>query len=697
MKTTLIMLLLACASSLTLKAQTKGTSYKITRATENIEHKQYQEALELLDTELGNNPQCAEAYYLRSYIYSLHDMHANVIADSNFALKYATKKEADVKIGAHLLLGDEYAVVGDTAKALSHLSEAIVMDDDNEATIHRHINLLHSQKRYDEERRDIELLKQQWSQSSLSNVYIGRYYLTVKDYDNAQAHMDLAVKLSPSSAKPYFYRAKCYMEQQKWREAAEDVVQGSKIDFDNMGYGLMKQLADSSFVHINTSLKAQRMAEKNNYFWPYCLGCIYASQRRYQEALDYYQEAFDKASGNNAVLPYINKKLSEVHQNLGNYAEAISRINQVIEVDSTDVEWRQQRMTFYEEQCMYDKAIAEADYIISLYPDASVGYYERGAQEYYAKRMAEALDDLSIAIVLEPRYEAALVTRGCVYRALDMEDEARADFEKVLGIVSADCNTDDIYYRIYALAQLGRSDEAYALFTEQARTHTITYGGPYPYLKSRCLALMGREDEALTMLECSIEHSARAYYGLDDEPDLDAIRQNPRYANLQKQYADRMQPSSESVEAAENFDDIDPSLLETTEIPFTKDDGGTYAVKCTINGLPLSFTFDTGAATVSISNLEASFMLKNGYLDKSDLKYKTYFGDANGDISQGTIINLRKVEFGGLVLENVEAGVVHNQKAPLLLGQTVFSRLGKIEIDYATNTLRITRKKQLQK
>lgn len=116
------------------------------------------------------------------------------------------------------------------------------------------------------------------------------------------------------------------------------------------------------------------------------------------------------------------------------------------------------------------------------------------------------------------------------------------------------------------------------------------------------------------------------------------------------------------------------------EIPFIPE-SGCASVKCTINDLPLTFIFDTGASLVSMSQLEANFMLKNGYLKSSDFVGKGRFIDANGDVSEGSVINLRNVEFGGLNLSNVKASVVKNQKAPLLLGQTVLGRLGSIEID----------------
>ena len=87
-------------------------------------------------------------------------------------------------------------------------------------------------------------------------------------------------------------------------------------------------------------------------------------------------------------------------------------------------------------------------------------------------------------------------------------------------------------------------------------------------------------------------------------------------------------------------------------------------------------------------------MLKNDYLKPTDIKGKEYYGTASGDIAEGTVIILRKVSFGGMELDNVKASVVHNQQAPLLLGQTVLNRLGKIEIDYGRNMLKITSKKR---
>ncbi len=116
-------------------------------------------------------------------------------------------------------------------------------------------------------------------------------------------------------------------------------------------------------------------------------------------------------------------------------------------------------------------------------------------------------------------------------------------------------------------------------------------------------------------------------------------------------------------------------------------DGGVNVIPCSINGLALKFVFDTGASTVSISSAEAIFMLKNGYLKSSDFIGEHSYSDAKGEISEGTTINLRELSFAGFTLKNVKATIVHNLKAPLLLGLSAIDKLGKIQIDGMTLTI----------
>jgi aspartyl protease family protein len=128
------------------------------------------------------------------------------------------------------------------------------------------------------------------------------------------------------------------------------------------------------------------------------------------------------------------------------------------------------------------------------------------------------------------------------------------------------------------------------------------------------------------------------------------------------------------------IESIGNSRNEKTTIKMVKVNG-VYQVPIEVNGTSMSFIFDTGASDVSISLLEAEFLYKQGKIMEEDVIGTQQFMDANGDISEGTLINLKEVKIGNRTVNNIKASVVHNNKAPLLLGQSVFERFGKISID----------------
>jgi aspartyl protease family protein len=112
-----------------------------------------------------------------------------------------------------------------------------------------------------------------------------------------------------------------------------------------------------------------------------------------------------------------------------------------------------------------------------------------------------------------------------------------------------------------------------------------------------------------------------------------------------------------------------------------ENDNGVKYVWIEINGLRLKFIFDTGASSICISSSEASVLYRQGTLQKDDILDVQYFQDATGTISAGTRINLKTVKIGDRTLNNIEATVIENSQAPLLLGQTAFEKFGKISID----------------
>lgn len=109
-------------------------------------------------------------------------------------------------------------------------------------------------------------------------------------------------------------------------------------------------------------------------------------------------------------------------------------------------------------------------------------------------------------------------------------------------------------------------------------------------------------------------------------------------------------------------------------------DGGVYKIPCQVNGLRLKLIFDTGASSVCISGTIANMMLENGYLEKDDIVGTGQSIVADGRIVDNTIINIKELKIGEIQLKNIEAVVIHQQSAPLLLGQSAIQRLGLVSI-----------------
>lgn len=131
-----------------------------------------------------------------------------------------------------------------------------------------------------------------------------------------------------------------------------------------------------------------------------------------------------------------------------------------------------------------------------------------------------------------------------------------------------------------------------------------------------------------------------------------------------------------------NFAPIKHTTNSKTNVIKMHKKEGVYWIESKVNDIPMRFIFDTGATNVCISKTEALLMIKNGSLTEDDIIGVSESQIADGSISIGTKVNLRKIIIGSYVLRNIEAIVVDNENAPLLLGHSALSLLGKLQIDF---------------
>lgn len=656
-----------------IAAKDNALSYNLRRACEEAENGNSQSAIEYIEKELSDNPKNGYAYMLVASIYMENSKYGLARSATESALKYLPKKDKETRSDMYLTRGELLAIERDTIGAYADLATAIQLNPSNEEAYETRAKLLYMQGRYDESDADYRTILSLNPGGVAGRMGLGRNFLFRKDYDKAIEQFDVVLTLYPDLSDGYLKRAQAYLFKGDYLNAIDDACKAIEIDSNENALYLISDFPKEQLPLVVTKFKG--MAVKNPYDvkWWCLIGLIYTDKKMYTGAIEAFQKAFDI----DAYSVYL-EMISECYQEIGDYAKALEYVNQALLMNPDDLDLISTKGNILGESGDIDGAIAEWTNYIERSPDSFWGYYRRGFFEDNDNRTDAALEDYNMSIMLQPDYTYAYHGKGDMLMRKGQAEEAMEAYRKV---VELDTVPNNYSCAMYALLALGEKDKAVD-FMNRVIENDSTYCGNY-YDAACFYSLIGDLDKSLSNLRTSFEKGFRRFHHVRNDEDLEALRQTDGFKTLIEEYERKIPNASED----QNTDN--PEESERVEIPFTPD-GGCVSVKCSINELPLNFIFDTGASIVSLSQVEANFMLKNGYLKLDDFVGSGRFVDANGDVSEGTIVNLRNVDFGGLKLNNVRASVVRNQKAPLLLGQSVLGRLGSIEIDNSGKKLIIT-------
>ena len=669
-----VMMLFACFNSLEAQNVKRPESYNYQRGLEAMQEEKFDEAIDYFNKDIQENPKNGYSYSWLAHIRLVKEEYGKALTASDLAIKNLPKKDPEYVIFGYSTRAECYLCLGDTVKALADYATAIKVKPDELKLYDNRAQIYFEQGKYELSDQDYRKMIEMQPGDVKGYMGLGRNALRQHRPDDAISQFNYVVKLDESYSSGYSFRAEAELEKELWNEATTDLLTAMKCQWDQKAVLHMSELKDPAFTLMVSKLKIQAAKEANESTWPYLAAMMYVQNKDYKKALELYKEANHKDAS-----PVIYRRISDCYFELGEYDEALNNVNQAINMDSTDLSNIAKKANIYYEMGNAKAAISEWDKVLTLQPEYGFGYYRRGWFKELVGDMDGALEDLSMAIVLDPEDSYAYVSRGDVYLKQGKKDLAEADFKKVIEIEDSPKKYECIHYAYQGLGQNEKAIEAIDSIIARDEDRAGSY------YDAACLySRMKDKINALKCLEKALELGYMRFAHIERDFDMDFIRDTEEYKSLIHKY-------KSAHEASINAEATSTSNKEevTTEVPFTKE-SGVCKVKCNVNGLPLHFIFDTGASDVTISMVEATFMMKNGYLSSSDVVGSQRYMDANGDVSVGTIINIKNVNFGGMELTNVRASVVRNQKAPLLLGQSVLGRLGKIEIDNSKNVLKIT-------
>ena len=673
------MLLVACASlSLCTVAEAQNKyedSYNFQRATEAIGNEDYSSALEYLKKEVNIHKDNAYAYLFIASIYNKNNGHA--IANVNIALKYLPKKDRESISKGYSFRGGIYYTIGENDKALSDYNAAVKTSPGDIEFLQDRGDFFYNTGRYDESDADYRKMLKIDPDEPYAKMGLGRNSIARGEYQEALQYFDYVISLYSNYSRAFAFRAEAYFKLGDYISASSDIVTALGIDYDNKAFRLMCDYSEDAYTQLTARLKAKAISEKNNEYWQYCIGVVNENTKRYDMAVDAYKKAMSIDPDD--ITAY---RIMNCYKSVGNWELAFKYIDRAIDIAPDDMGYIKAKAELYLYTGDLDSAISEVTRCVEARPESYYYYLERGRFKSSKGDYEGAVEDFTTSIVLEPENLHTYVYRGCANLRRGEPGLAEEDF---MTCVRKDTVPGSISCAEYAYYYMGEKEKAIEFMDRLLEFDEEGY-----YYDAACLySLMGEIEKSVEYLKKALESGYDNFNHLLRDSDLDNIREDECYRELMAQYCKfQLIPETDGEPVCEG-----DYVERIVEIPFTRA-GGVTRVQCEINGLPLTFIFDTGASTVSISSLEATFMYKNGYLTADDVAGKSAFVDATGNISVGTIVNLRNVTFGGLELENVKASVVDSNSAPLLLGQTVLSRLGKIEIDYDRSVLKITTKER---
>lgn len=657
-------------------AQPQGKqSYNFTRALEEAQKGNNADAMDYLSKEVMENPNNGYAHMTMAILQADAENYNDAMASINLAIKKLPKKDKEYTGRAYASRAHLYAIAGDTITALTDFDKAIRINPDDEDVQEALGQMLYELKRYDEADNAYRRIIAINPTSVMGYMGLGRDAYALGNYEEAIHQYDTVIRMYDDYSSGYAFRAESYLKLGRYLEAINDITKSLSIDNDAKAHHYLFEFPDSQTPLVVTKLKGMAVKNPHDAEWWYYIAQLYNSKKMYPDAIEAVRKAYDIDAH-----PVFLELIADCCRELGDFPQALEAISQAQQMRPDDLDLISSKADILGESGDIDGAIAEWTRYIDKSPDFFGGYYRRGFFKDLSQQTDAAIEDYDMSIMLNPDYAYAYLGKGDVLLRKGQAEDAMEAYRKVIELDTVPNTSSCAMYAYLALDEKEKAVD----FMERVIANDSTDCGNY-YDGACFYSRMGDLDKALDNLRTAFEKGFRRFHHVMSDDDLEPLRTTEGFKTLIEEFRKEPEFSTDS-------DSTFPQVSERVEIPFTPD-WGCASVKCTINELPLNFIFDTGASIVSLSQVEANFMLKNGYLKRDDFVGSGRFVDANGDVTEGTIVNLRDVDFGGLKLNNVRASVVRNQKAPLLLGQSVLGRLGSIEIDNPGKKLIITHSK----
>ena len=674
-------LLTACTMALPGFSQSREDNrpYNLQKAYEVLQNDHDEDqALKLLSDQIKSTPDNVECWLLMCRIYRNQKEYGRAMSSVNEAIRVnKPKKSGFVNSTLYWWKSSVYDDMDNNEQEIEWLNKALdaARKDNKENVQNISFDLgqaYYEAKKYDESDAVYRQMVKEDETDQAAMTGLARNMIQREDYAGAVRMLDASQKYGDDYSETYRFRSEAYDKMGETDKAIDDALLWFEKDedaYDSAIIKLMMKHRTYAIAKAKTNMKSSDSKEA----WRVLLLSIYEEAGEYENAI----KEYDSLEEDYGKDEYIYAHRADCYDKLGLTDMALSEIEKAIELEA-DYSNICSKGGILRTAGRYAEAIEVFDQAIEVDPLYAFAYYAKGWCHELSGDDDKAMECYDLGIDLDKEYAYIYLMRGQIHLKRGDKIKAEEDFNTVLQL---DTVVTDGSCRQYALHFLGRDDEADEWMQKLIDDEPYDMG--HYYDKACLYSRMGRTDEAVKALETALEMGYCAFPHIENDDDMDAIRGRDDFRALIVKYKEKLAARIEKM----GIDMTAVKEEQITEVPITRRVGGTFNVDCSVNGLALNMIFDTGASDVSISKVEADFMLKNNYLSMSDIKGKQYYQTADGGISEGTVITLKEVRIGDAVLHNVDASVVKSQKAPLLLGESVLQKFGTFTVDNINSKL----------
>jgi tetratricopeptide (TPR) repeat protein len=331
---------------------------------------------------------------------------------------------------------------------------------------------------------------------------IGRQKAQAKDFEEALAYYEKALRADPKNSEAYYRAGACYFLLKQYEKAIESYKRAIQIDsnfagaYHNLGnvYDELAQYEEAIMVY-----KQAIRIDPNDVASYKRLGFTYGSAGQYEKE----RESYEKVISINPNYEFADTQnaLGVAYNRLGRYEEAAKALKQAVKVmpDEWDSYWwlalSYDKLGDYVnainafEQCvrikpdnthaffllglaynkigLYEKSIETYRHIIKIEPNYAHAHHWLGVAFQNLRRYKEAVEAFRKSLTIDPNYVPTYIDLGFTYSALNSYKDAIAAYKEAIKL---DPNDALVYTELGdAYRKLGRNTEAVEAFKNAIR------------------------------------------------------------------------------------------------------------------------------------------------------------------------------------------------------------------------------------